>query len=220
METQGCTAVILDQGASLQVAREYAKGDPRFVITGDFTDSAEALAFLVENPADLLLADFDAPGGETLLRVILRDDIDVDVIALSAQQDGSALRRALYLGAQDYLLAPVSAERFKACVDGYLERLSIARGFRTADQETVDKLLHSVKTDGAAESRNERADRVMECFFEQARHDFTVKEIAEKLGYSTVTVRRYLKQLADAGRIVSDVDYNTGGHPRVVYRLP
>lgn len=212
--------MIMDYADSLLAARDYLKKDPRFCVVGNFTDRAVAFNFLTEHPADLLLIDFEAPGAEYLLKDVLRDEIDVDTVAAAAKEDGETLRRALCLGAQDYLLLPVLNERLSACMEGCLERLEIARGIRTADQETVDKLLHSPTAQGAAGSKNERADRVMECFYKRARHDFTVKEIAEKLGFSAVTVRRYLKQLADAGRIVSDVDYNTGGHPRIVYRLP
>ena len=50
--------------------------------------------------------------------------------------------------------------------------------------------------------------------------DFTAKELADGLQVSVVTVRRYLKRLNDAGRVISDIDYQTGGHPRIVYRLP
>ncbi len=211
---------MLDDGASLRVAREYAQDDPLFRIAGDFTNSTDALAFLAEQPADLLLADFDAPGARTLLNIIMRDEIDVDVIVLTGQKDGETLRQALYAGAQDYLIAPVERERFRMCVKGYLARLAIARGLRTVDQETVDKLLHTAKGRGAERSGNERLERVFACFGEEPEHDFTVKELAQRLAVSAVTMRRYLKQLTDAGRIVSDVDYNTGGHPRIVYRLP
>ena len=60
----------------------------------------------------------------------------------------------------------------------------------------------------------------MEYFQNSCTGRFTAKEIAAALGFSAVTARRYLKQLADAGRIVGDIDYQTGGHPCTVYRLP
>ena len=60
----------------------------------------------------------------------------------------------------------------------------------------------------------------MGCFRNAPERSFTVKEVAREAGLSDVTVRRYLKRLADAGRIVSGIDYNTGGHPRILYKLP
>lgn len=220
METHGCTAVVIGSDRIIEPARAYAREDARFCVAGEFADTGQALHFLMEHPVDLLLVDFDAQGSEAFLKTVLEDEIDADVIVMTAKQDGETLKKALYLGAQDYLIAPVSAQRLRVCVEGYLERLQITRGFKTADQETVDRLLHCVKSPGAAQGGNGRADRVLQCFSSRPDQDLTVKKISEELGFSTVTVRRYLKQLADAGRIVSDVDYNTGGHPRIVYRLP
>ena len=45
----------------------------------------------------------------------------------------------------------------------------------------------------------------------------TSEKIAKAVQLSSVTVRRYMNYLLEKQRVVSDIDYNTGGRPGVVY---
>ncbi|MEG2361026.1 MAG: response regulator [Christensenella sp.] len=196
-----------------------AARDERFSVTKTFGDCFLALEYLKENNADLLFVGLDAKEGEKLLVELLKSEIDIDVIAMSAQNNGKMLAQALHLGAADYLLKPITDECFARALDEYAERMRVFRGLKSADQEAVDHLLHFTASRFTDVKSGKTAD-VMNCFLEYPQRDFTVKDIAERLALSDVTVRRYLKRLTDAGRVVSDIDYGTGGHPRIVYRLP
>ena len=44
-------------------------------------------------------------------------------------------------------------------------------------------------------------------------------EIAEKVNLTGVTVRRYMNYLAESGRVVSEINYETGGRPRMQYKV-
>ncbi len=47
----------------------------------------------------------------------------------------------------------------------------------------------------------------------------TGDEIAEKIGLTSVTVRRYMNYLAEAGIVISEMNYETGGRPCMRYRM-
>ena len=49
--------------------------------------------------------------------------------------------------------------------------------------------------------------------------DFTGEEIADKVGLSRVTVRRYLNFLLEKGTISGNMNYETGGRPCMLYRI-
>lgn len=46
---------------------------------------------------------------------------------------------------------------------------------------------------------------------------FTGDEIAEKVNLTGVTVRRYMNYLAESGRVVGEMNYETGGRPCMKY---
>ena len=59
----------------------------------------------------------------------------------------------------------------------------------------------------------------MEKLTEQGEAGTSVEELARHAGISRVTVRQYMGRLVESGRVLTDVNYNTGGRPCVVYRL-
>ena len=46
---------------------------------------------------------------------------------------------------------------------------------------------------------------------------FTSEQIAEHVGLSRITVRRYVNYMVDQGEITSSIDYQTGGRPSIRY---
>ena len=47
----------------------------------------------------------------------------------------------------------------------------------------------------------------------------TGDEVAERIGLTDVTARRYLNHLAEKGVLLSELDYETGGRPCMRYKL-
>ena len=52
---------------------------------------------------------------------------------------------------------------------------------------------------------------------ENPEHFFTSEQIAEHVGLSRITVRRYVNYMVDQGEITSSIDYQTGGRPSIRY---
>ena len=48
---------------------------------------------------------------------------------------------------------------------------------------------------------------------------FTGDDIAEKIGLTGVTVRRYMNYLTESGRVTGEVNYETGGRPCMKYKV-
>ena len=47
----------------------------------------------------------------------------------------------------------------------------------------------------------------------------TGDEIAEISGLTSVTVRRYMNYLVEVGKVISEMNYETGGRPCMKYRI-
>ena len=59
--------------------------------------------------------------------------------------------------------------------------------------------------------------RIRRFFDENPEHFFTSEQIAEHVGLSRITVRRYVNYMVDQGEITSSIDYQTGGRPSIRY---
>ena len=79
---------------------------------------------------DLILSDFDMPGGDgsTVLRGIRRDPElrDKQVILMTGRQDLITPRKGMDEGADDFLLKPVSMDALLGCVKARFNRASIS----------------------------------------------------------------------------------------------
>ena len=49
--------------------------------------------------------------------------------------------------------------------------------------------------------------------------EISAKEIADKVGLSRVTVRRYMNFLLEKGEISGNMNYETGGRPCMLYKV-
>ncbi len=219
------SVIIVDQDPMVSyLIRGYVEKDGGFCVAGEFRKLKSALAFLDTNDVDLMILDLCVPDydGGLLEKALLNESCETYLIVVTAARDAGALQAAAHLGAVDYLVKPFSCERLKEALGRYADHEQTVRGLRSVDQETVDYLLHAAlgAETGCPKGTGGMEQRILEYMEDRPGQDVTVKELAGQLTSSVVTVRRYLKRLADAGRVVADIDYHTGGHPRVRYRLP
>jgi len=201
------------------IGGEYIRGDGRFAIAGEFSGGREAVDFLEKNRVDLVVLELLLPGysGLDLMRDLLNRYVDTNVIVVTAANDARSLEEAMQLGALDYILKPFTQERVAQALDRFAAYMETWGGLRVTDQETIDFLMrHGENTEKSVCNRTE--ERIINCF--SGKKGLGVKEIAGAVGLSEVTVRRYLKRMVQAGRLLDEMDYSTGGHPRAVYRLP
>ena len=59
----------------------------------------------------------------------------------------------------------------------------------------------------------------MEQLDEQKNMWLSGDAIAEKIGLTSVTVRRYMNYLVESGKVVGEINYETGGRPCMLYRI-
>ena len=79
---------------------------------GCFESGEKALAYLSENPIDIVLTDICMPvmTGVVLITKIKEINPDIAVICISGYSDYEYLRACLQVGANDYLLKPIDKE--------------------------------------------------------------------------------------------------------------
>ncbi len=216
--------IIVDDDPMVSyINRGLVEKDGSFSVTGEFRGAQEALAFLYRQPAELLILDLNLSGydGLDLLRDIRAKRMPVDAIAITAANDAETVGAAFRLGVIDYLIKPFSGARFQTALDRYKRYITAADGLCDLSQRSLDEVLRPQYAFDAAQrgGRDQTLNLIMEKLTEQGEAGTSVEELARHAGISRVTVRQYMGRLVESGRVLTDVNYNTGGRPCVVYRL-
>ena len=219
------TIIVEDDPMVAQINSQYLSQMGGFRVEAILQNGSDALDFLRREPVDLVILDMYMPrvnGGEVLRRM-RAENILTSVIIVTAVTDAKTIGEALGLGIIDYLIKPYSFTRFREAIDKYLTKMDLIRSADTLDQSMVDRLLNG-DTQPVREKLNKGLNQnTLSSIYRllQLRPDgqHTCESLSAASGLSKVTVRRYLNYLIETGDVLSSIDYETGGRPRVLYEL-
>ncbi|GAA0363640.1 LytTR family DNA-binding domain-containing protein [Bowmanella denitrificans] len=117
------TLIIDDEPLAHEVLLHHSRMHPDIDVVGQCYNAAEALAFLASQQVDLVLLDIHMPvlSGLDMLRVMANRP---QVVLCTAYQEHALV--GFELDVTDYLLKPVSAERFAQALDKVRRRIGMA----------------------------------------------------------------------------------------------
>ena len=217
--------IVEDDPMVAMINEQYIKKNKNFELVGKCSNGAAALEFLENNEVDLLVLDVYMPqmdGFETLRRV-RNKQITVDAIMVTAANDRNSLEEALHLGVVDYLVKPFTFDRFQMALEKYISQNSALKDVETLNQKNIDHIIDNArkKSDDLHPKgiQEKTTELILEYLKENSGRSFTGDEIAEKVGLTGVTVRRYMNYLAESGRVIGKMNYETGGRPCMKYRI-
>lgn len=221
------TVIVEDDPVITLLNRRYIEKDERFCVVQTFSAAHPALFWLRSNPVDLIILDVYMPqmNGLELLRMLRAEGVDSDVIMVTSANDAETIEALMRLGVTDYLIKPFGLERFQLALDTFCNRKNAihdsAQGAFT--QNKLDSaLLHiaaPVSQTKSAPPKGLQAKTLerIKLYLQQNPGGHTCDDIAGHVDLSVVTVRRYVNYLVEQSIISSDMDYNTGGRPCIVY---
>ena len=217
--------IVEDDPMVAMINEQYIKRNKNFVIIGKCNDGASALDFLGNNDTDLLILDVYMPkmdGFETLRR-IRNKQITVDAIMVTAANDIESLEEALHLGIVDYLVKPFTFERFQMALEKYIAQDNALKDIDTLNQTSIDHIIENSRKKSEDLLPKGIQEKTLQLIMEHLQKHkgvwFTGDEIAEKIGLTGVTVRRYMNYLAESGRVIGEMNYETGGRPCMLYKV-
>lgn len=189
-----------------------------FEVVGVAHTAADALAMAGALQPDLVLLDEYLPDerGSSLL-----GRLEAAVMLISAENDATAIRRAVARGAVNVVLKPfappVLTQRLAA-----FERFWRTLESGQADQRAVDRALAVLREGDSPAGAMPKgrsavtADAVRDAL-QQAADAMTAQEVAEATGVSRATAQRYLADLVAAGRADLGLRYGSTGRPEHRY---
>lgn len=207
------------------ILRQYVERQKGFAVAGVCHDGETALTTLTHESVSLVLLDIHLPhmDGFTLLRELRNRDIDLDVIFVTAVHDRLSLTKALRFGCIDYLVKPFTYERFCLAFGKYTMLSTALHAEENFSQKAIDRLLDtSLRKNGEHPPKGiqEKTLRhILQYLEDNSGIWLTGEEIADAVGLTSVTVRRYMHYLEISGKVTGEMDYATGGRPCMRYQL-
>ena len=218
--------IVEDDPLVAQLNAAYLSRLEGIQVAGIFGNGRDALEYLKNNPVELAVMDVYMPvcSGIELLRQIRSNGIQTAVIMITAATEVAVVDDALLLGIVDYLIKPFSYDRLRESVLRFRDKLSLRQGVEKANQEMVDKLMGKrvpkKANDDLPKGLNARTlAAIREVVDRSPDGEHTCESISAASGLSRVTVRHYLNYLIERDVLTSSIDYETGGRPRVLYKL-
>ena len=218
--------VVEDEATAAEAHGEFVGRVPGFELAGTARSAHEAARFLAAHPeVDLVLLDMHLPDGHGLglLQKVRAAGHRCDVIAVTSARDADVVRNAVTQGVVLYLLKPFTFATFRARLEQYAAYRASLGGSGAEeglDQEGVDALFGSLRSTQTALPKGMSAETLREVTtaLREAAGGLSASEVADRVGASRVTARRYLEHLADAGRAERRPRYGRSGRPEVEYR--
>lgn len=216
------TVVVEDDPMVLEINKSFVKEVEGFQIIGTFKNGNELLAFLNSNSPDLIILDIYLPDidGLTLLKEVRKRNISVDVLAITAAQQGEIVAELLRYGVVDYIIKPFKKERLIEALLTYKNKYLKIGKKRNVKQEDIDRLFSRSNTGGnLPKGLHETTLKMILKTLEDAEEPLSAYEVAERVGISRVTARRYLDYLEKEGIAGKEVRYGNIGRPVNFYFL-
>lgn len=217
--------IVEDDPMVAMINEQYISYDKQFCVVGKCRDGKSALEFLGKNSVDLIVLDVFMPhtdGFETL-RQIRKKQISVDVIMVTAANDRESLEEALHLGIIDYLVKPFTYDRFRMALEKFIAQTGALKQLGVLNQKNIDFIIDNARKkseDMHPKGIQEKTLNLILAYLkENSEIWMTGDEIADKIGLTGVTVRRYMNYLAETGMVTSEMNYGTGGRPCMLYKI-
>ena len=226
--------IVEDDPMVAMINEQYVLKNKQFTVAGSCRNGQEALDFLAENKADLIVLDVFMPymDGIETLKKIREKKIKSEVIMVTAANDTATLEETMHLGVIDYLIKPFAFERFQIALQKFASKVSALKENNVLDQDFVDSIISRGGKHGEAVPVNAGAggasnlpkgiqkhtlEMILD-YFKENTNWTTGDSVAEKTGVSIVTVRHYMNYLVQTGKIEEDINYETGGRPSMMYK--
>ena len=222
--------IVEDDPMVAMINEQYVCKNKNFCVAKTCRNGQEALDFLTGTDdgknVDLVIMDVFMPlmNGIETLKKIRENKLDCEVIMVTAANDPATLEETIHLGVIDFLIKPFAYERFQVALEKFMIK---TEAFRTAnqtiDQSYVDSLISNQGAGRQAEAElpkgiQKKTLDLLTDYFSEKNGWVSGDQISEDVGLSSVTVRHYMAYLVETKKIKSEINYETGGRPSMLYR--
>ncbi len=217
--------IVEDDPMVLEINSKFLRRVEGFTLYKGVSNLEEAKKAMLSKKPDLILLDVYLPNenGMDFLKWIRSQEMNADIILITADKSIERIQEAFRYGVVDYLIKPFRFERFKEALLQFKDRYDSFKNSEMIEQKDLDRYLT-----GQIAAQNE-ADftkgfnkytyhAIWEKIEQGGEEFYTAENLAEMLQIARVTVRRYLELMEKEEKIYKLVEYGKVGRPQHKYR--
>jgi two-component system response regulator DctR len=219
--------LVEDDPMVQQVNRMFIDKIDGFSIAGVASTGIEGKRQIEILKPDLVLLDVYMPGkdGLSLIQDLRKEQIDVDIIAVTAANDTQTVKTFLRNGVIDYIVKPFTFERMQKAFNQYKDVYKQLNKEGEISQDKLDEVM-STQKEGSSKHTSDLPKGLQSQTLNQiynylrvTKESKSAEEIGTNVGLARVTVRRYLNYLESHGKAEMELTYGTIGRPIQMYKL-
>lgn len=217
--------IVEDDKRISDIHRRFIEKLEGFKVIGSAYTGEEAEDWIISCMPDLVLLDVYLPDilGTDLLATIQKHSPDTDIIFITAAAEADIVKKAFRGGVADYILKPLTFEKFKESLLTYKAKRDILTGEGNVQEELIKSLWNNtavqtfqtelVPPKGIDPITNEKVVNHIQSIME----GITAETLGLQVGVSRSTARRYLEYLVSEKLVYAELTYGTVGRPERRY---
>ncbi|MBB6283041.1 response regulator [Geobacillus subterraneus] len=226
--------IVEDDNTAATIYEQFTHKIEGFQVIASARNGQTALNLLDIYVPQLILLDIYLPdmNGIELLGEIRKKHHDTDVILITAANDVDTVKEAVRSGAFDYLIKPVMMNRFLSALKQYIFFRQKFYQNKFISQNEIDLLFSSSQPRRIKELDNDEKGRIeglpkgidkytLKLIKEHIKgktKSISADELAQLIGVSHSTTRRYLEYMVSNGELEVEVVYGSIGRPERRYK--
>lgn len=221
--------LIEDDPMVQEVNRQFIERVDGFHVIGVAGSGEEGIELAKLLKPELIILDVYMPGasGIETLKLIRQEELNIEVIAITAANDRETIRTMLHHGARDYIIKPFKFERLNQALKEFLLYKGRLSGEGKLSQEELDQNFSHVQNETNLLLTNQEMPKGLNhqtmnqiiLYIEKQAKPLSAEEAADGIGIARVTARRYLDYLQKLGKVQLNIQYGGVGRPLNRYSL-
>ncbi|MEK4426462.1 response regulator [Solibacillus sp. FSL K6-1523] len=216
--------IVEDDVRIAQIHEKFLEQLEGFQTIGMSHTIEDAKIWLDTMKPDLILLDIYFPDklGTELIDYIKEMKLGTDIILITAAAEVEIVKKAYASGVIDFLLKPLTLQRFKECLQKYKDKRDILNSSDRLQANEIQRLWNNMTfTEESREISPKGIDPVTKNgvinYLTTCAGGITAEKLGRELGISRTTARRYLEHLMIEKLISVEHIYGSVGRPERRY---